>query len=140
MDVNLRPSFPPYFQNLFLPSGSENVAEEKKEVKILTPFGEVALPEISEVLPEFPPEIPKLDKRQSEAMSHAVAIDLSSIVGWIPVVGDVVADVAEDLHGAELRKLLTKEEMNRFVIEDKVAPTTVALARVFIKVPSKGER
>ena len=116
------------------------MAEEKKEFKILTPFGEVSLPEIREVLPEFPPEIPKLDKRQSEAMSHAVAIDLSSIVGWIPVVGDVVADVAEDLHGAELRKLLTKEEMNRFVIEDKVAPTTVALARVFIKVPSKGER
>ena len=113
------------------------MAAEKRELEIPTPFGPVTIPKLREALPAFPPEVPKMDERRSKAMSHAVAIDLSSVIGWIPIVGDVVADVAEDLHGAELRKLLTEEEMDRYVVEDKVAPSTVALARVFMKVPSK---
>lgn len=109
----------------------------EKEIEIPTPFGPVTLPKLREVLPPFPHEAPKMDERRSKAMSHAVATDLSTIVGWIPVVGDVIADVVEDLHGAELRKLLTKEEMDRYVVEDKVAPSTIALARVFMKIPVK---
>ena len=40
-------------------------------------------------------------------MLHAIAIDGSMVPGLIPFVGDVVADVVEDLHAAELRKILT---------------------------------
>ncbi|MFQ6076359.1 MAG: hypothetical protein ACE5Z5_09550 [Candidatus Bathyarchaeia archaeon] len=116
------------------------MAEEERKVEIPTPFGPVTLPKLREALPAFPPEVPKMDERRSKAMSHAVAIDLSSIIGWVPAVGDAIADVVEDLHGAELRKLLTKEEMDRYVVEDKVAPSTIALARVFMKIPLKEER
>ena len=104
------------------------------EGKLLpTPFGRVELPGIREILPEFPPKPPEMDERRSKAMQHAVAIDISSIIGWIPVVGDVVADIVEDLHGAELRKTLTKEEMELYTKYDKVSPSTIALARAFIK-------
>jgi len=110
----------------------------EEKVAIPTPFGAVSLP-----LPErptmAPPEPPEIDDRRMAALRHVVAIDLSGIVGWIPVVGDVVADVVEDLHGSELHRILTPEEYDRYLVEDKVAPSFIAMIRTFMKVPLKGE-
>jgi len=99
------------------------------EKRIPTPFGAVHLPEKK----IEPPKLPRLDEKSRSAMKHAIAIDLSMIPGLIPWVGDVVADVVEDLHGAELRKILTTKEYDRFLIEDKVAPATIAMARTLTK-------
>lgn len=99
------------------------------ETKVLTPFGAVHLPENKLGLPKMP----SLDERTRSAMKHAVAIDLSMIPGMIPWVGDVVADVVEDLHGAELRKILTPKEYDEFLKQDKVAPATIAMMRTLTK-------
>jgi len=99
------------------------------ETRIPTPFGAVHLPEKKIELPKLPP----FDEKSREAMKHAIGIDLSMIPGMIPFVGDVVADVVEDLHGAELRKVLTTKQYDRFLIEDKVAPATIAMARTLTK-------
>lgn len=103
--------------------------EKEDEIPLVTPFGLVHVPKLK--LPKLKP--PEMDERRGKAMAHTVAIDISSIVGWIPIVGDIVADVVEDLHGAELRKLLTPSEMNKYVKEDKVAPSSIALARTFME-------
>lgn len=96
------------------------------EWKIITPFGEVKFPK-----PSLPTEPPKFDERRRKILNHAIAIDLSSVIGWIPVVGDIVADVVEDVHGAELKKLMTAEEYEEYLKQDKVAPSTIAVIRTF---------
>lgn len=99
------------------------------ETRIPTPFGAVHLPEKKIELPKFP----TLDEKSRAAMKHAIAIDLSMIPGLLPFVGDVIADVVEDLHAAELRKILTSKQYDRFLIEDKVAPAVIAMARTLTK-------
>ncbi|MBA7666306.1 hypothetical protein ES703_74385 [subsurface metagenome] len=66
-------------------------------------------------------------------MGHAIAIDGSMVPGMIPFIGDVVADVVEDLHFAELRKLLTPDQYNEFIKQDKVSPATIAMMRALTK-------
>jgi len=66
-------------------------------------------------------------------MLHAIAIDGSMVPGLIPVVGDVVADVVEDLHFAELRNILTMEQYDEFIKQDKIAPATLAMMRALTK-------
>lgn len=99
------------------------------ETRIPTPFGAVHLPEKKIELPK----LPAFDEKSRAAMKHAIAIDLSMIPGLIPYVGDVVADVVEDLHAAELRKILNSKEYDRFLIEDKVAPAVIAMARTLTR-------
>lgn len=106
--------------------------EEKREFAVPTPFGEVHLPSFEEMIPKL--EAPKMDERRQRALLHGIAVDISSIIGWVPIVGDIVADVVEDLHGAELRRTLTGKEMDEFMIQDKVAPSTIALLRTFLKI------
>jgi len=101
----------------------------EKEIELPTPFGLVHLPKVK--IPKIKP--PEMDERRGKAMAHTAAIDISSIIGWIPIIGDIVADVVEDLHGAELRKLLTPSEMTKYVKEDKVAPSTIAMMRTFME-------
>ena len=67
------------------------------------------------------------------AMKHAIAIDLSMVPGIIPWVGDVVADITEDLHTAELRKILTNKQYDEFLKQDKIAPAAIAMMRVLTK-------
>lgn len=105
-----------------------------EETEIPTPFGTVHLPEIRELLPEFPPKAPKMDERRWDAMRNTLGIDLASIVGIIPVVGDIAADVAEDLHFRELRRILTSAELEEYLKQDQVAPSTIALIRTFMKI------
>ena len=99
------------------------------ETTIPTPFGSVHLPEHKVRLPKLPP----FDEKSRNAMKHAVAIDGSMVPGLIPFVGDVVADVVEDLHAAELRKLLSPGEYDEFLKQDKVAPATIAMVRTLTK-------
>ena len=99
------------------------------ETSIPTPFGKVSLPEHKIGLPQ----LPSLDEKTRSAMKHAIAIDGSMIPGLIPYVGDVIADVVEDLHAAELRKILTSKEYDEFLKQDKIAPATVAMARTLTK-------
>ncbi len=92
-----------------------------------TPFGGVrtgalGLPEIQAI---------KLDPRKREAFKATIAIDLSSLIGLVPLIGDVIADVTEDTFGAKLRDLLSTEEMNFYTEFDKTGPSTLALARAF---------
>lgn len=99
------------------------------ETTIPTPFGRVSLPEHKIERPR----LPSFDEKSRIAMKHAIAIDLSMIPGLIPWVGDVVADVVEDLHAAELRKILTSKQYDEFLKQDKIAPATIAMARTLTK-------
>ena len=99
------------------------------ETTVPTPFGSVHLPEYKIGLPR----LPSLDEKTRSAMKHAIAIDISMIPGLIPYVGDVIADVVEDLHAAELRKILTSKEYDEFLKQDKIAPATIAMARTLTK-------
>lgn len=99
------------------------------ETTIPTPFGKVHLPEQKLGLPKLPP----FDEKSRRAMLHAIAIDASMVPGMIPWVGDVVADVVEDLHAAELRRILTSEQYDEFLKQDKVAPATIAIMRALTK-------
>lgn len=100
------------------------------ETAVPTPFGTVHLPE-KELF--RPPRLPPLDQKSMAAMKHAIAIDLSFVPGLIPWVGDVVADIVEDLHVAELRKILTSAQYDEFLRQDKVSPATIAMMRALTK-------
>jgi len=99
------------------------------ETTIPTPFGSVHLPEHKLGLPKLPP----FDEKSRSAMLHAIAIDGAMVPGLIPVAGDLIADVVEDLHFAELRKLLTPNQYDEFIKQDKIAPATIAMARALTK-------
>jgi len=107
--------------------------DRKKPIPILTPFGKVEVPQ-----PELPPtEPPKMTKRRHEAMKDATATTLGQVLGLLPVVGDAMADVVEDLHGKELRDTLTERELTEYQKQDKVSPSVIALARTFMKIREK---
>ncbi len=99
------------------------------KTRVPTPFGTVYLPEHKIGLPKMP----SLDERTRSAMKHAVAMDLSLIPGLIPWVGDILSETVSDLHTAELRKILTPSQYDRFVKYDKVNPNTIALMRALGK-------
>jgi len=105
----------------------------KEELEIPTPFGTVRLPKPERIF--LPP--PQIDERRAKALRHVVASDLAAIFGIIPIVGDIIADVVEDLHGAELSRILTPEEQEEYRKQDKVAPSIIALLRTFSKIKLK---
>jgi len=92
--------------------------------KVEIPIVEVRLPAFE--LPEFPPKIPKLDDRQQEIMRHTVLEDLSDL---IPVIGDTIAD----LHYAKIKELMSSEEYEEFVEQNKTLPSSLAALKVFAK-------
>lgn len=100
-----------------------------QETRIDTPFGSVRAPEIG--LPDLKRLV--LDPRKRDAVKAAIAIDASGVVGLIPGVGDIAADVAEDTYGARLRQLLTTQEMNQYTRFDKLGPSTIAVVRTFMR-------
>ncbi len=99
------------------------------ETTVPTPFGKVRLPEQQLGLPKPPP----FDAKSRSAMLHAIAIDGAMVPGLIPFVGDVVSDVVEDLHFAELRQILSSAQYDEFLKQDKVAPAILAMARALTK-------
>lgn len=99
------------------------------KMRVLTPFGDVHLPEHKVGLPK----IPSFDEKSRNAMKHAIAIDGAMVPGLIPWIGNLVADLVEDLHAAELRKILTLEQYDEFLKQDKIAPATIAMMRTLTK-------
>ncbi|MBA7469170.1 hypothetical protein ES707_04436 [subsurface metagenome] len=96
---------------------------------IPTPFGKVSLPEHKIERPK----LPSLDEKSRNAMKHAIAIDGAMVPAMIPVVGDAVSDVIEDLHFAELRKTLTSQQYDEFIKQDKISPAIIAMMRALTK-------
>jgi len=87
--------------------------------KVPTPFGDINLPSM-----ESPVRgLPRVDTRRRAALRHATATDLAGILGLIPYIGSLVGGQIADLHFAEMRKILTPEEMNRYVEADKKIPS-----------------
>jgi len=97
-----------------------------KPIKLPTPFGEISTPPL-----ETPPiELPQIpDDRARKAIGHGLGEDAAQIIGLVPWVGDILEDILEDMHHAEIKKILTPEEYDRFAEYNKSFPTTVALAR-----------
>lgn len=98
--------------------------------EVPTPFGRVNLPAM-----EVPRRgLPQVDERRKRALRHAVATDLTGVLGLIPWVGGLVGGQIADLHGAEMRKILTRTEMDNFVKADKQIPSNgLALLYSFVK-------
>lgn len=106
-----------------------------------TPFGSVGLPNIC--LP--PLGFPKLDDRRREALGHAIGSDLARVVsmlpfGVIPVAGpmleiaaDAAQDVIEDMHRAEVKRVLNDSEYACFLENTKIGPDSLALIRCFLE-------
>lgn len=99
------------------------------ETRIPTPFGAVHLPEHKLGLPK----LPSIDEKSRSAMLHAVAIDGAMVPAMIPWGGDVISDIVEDLHFAELRKILTPKQYDEFIKQDKIAPAVIAMMRALTK-------
>ena len=97
------------------------------EREVNTPFGKVVAPEIS--LPAL--KAIELQPKRREALKAGIAIDASSIIGIIPVVGDIIADGVEDTFGAKLRDSLTTEEMDLYTKFDKAGPSALAIIRTY---------
>ena len=104
-------------------------APRLEERALQTPLGGIRTPEVSM------PQLGKIELNPNgrEALKAALAIDISSIVGLVPVVGDVLADVVEDTHGAKLRDSLTAEEMDLYSRYDKAGPSTLAMLRTLVR-------
>ena len=92
-----------------------------------TPLGTVRTPHLE--FPSFQP--PQMDDRRKKATKAAVAQDLAFLVGFIPVVGDAVADVVEDVYFQNIIDTLTPEEFETFKKLDTYNPSTVAMLRAF---------
>lgn len=99
-------------------------------VKLPTPFGgEISLPALGGPPVSFP-QPP--NGRNSKVIAHGLGQDLAQLVDYIPWVGTVIADILDDMHQAEIVKLLSPEEFQQFVKYNKVMPSSVALARAVL--------
>lgn len=91
-----------------------------------TPFGTIKLPDL-----ETPPlKLPKIpDDHARKAIGHGLGEDAAQIIGLIPWIGDIAEDILEDMHHAEIKKLLTAEEYRVFAEYNKSFPSAVAMIR-----------
>ena len=96
------------------------------EKRIPTPFGSVSLPEVDTPVVGKP----QMDQRRRKAVAHAVATDLSGVFGLIPWVGAMIGEQISDLHFAEVRRLLTDQELDKYIEADKKIPSN-ALAMLY---------
>ena len=95
-----------------------------------TPFGTVNLPRVERPKMGFP----QVDERRRKAVIHAFAADLSGVFSLIPYVGNLINEQLDDLHGAEIRRILTPEEYNRFERDDKKIPSNgLAMLYSFVR-------
>lgn len=92
-----------------------------------SPFGAVELPALE--LPEA--KLPAIDARRRQALKAAVGIDLSFLLAQIPLLGDALADIIEDIYLDRIRGLLTPEEFATFTKYDKIGPSTIAMIRTW---------
>lgn len=100
---------------------------ELPEIRVPGPFGTIGLP----ALKPPPPRLPEVDGRRRRGVKLAVLSDVASVVGVIPVVGDILSDIISDTATKELRDTLTPEEFERYLRHDRFGPSTVAIVRTF---------
>ena len=94
---------------------------------IPTPFGgSIKLPDL-ETPPLKLPSIP--DERGMKAIGHSLGEDVAQIIGIIPWVGGILEDILEDMHHAEIAKILTPDEYKKFTEYNKIFPSAVAMIR-----------
>lgn len=93
---------------------------------IPTPFGKIKLPDL-ETPPLKLPSIP--DDHARRAIGHGLGEDAAQIIGLIPWMGDIVEDILEDMHHAEIKNILTADEYRKFAQYNKSFPTAVAMIR-----------
>lgn len=122
------PKLPKFIEETKLAKLMDEGIDFLPELKIPSPFGTVRLPKYG--LPPLKP--PRMDERRAKALGHAAGVTAAQVVGLIPWIGDAAADVVEDLHGKEIKSILTTEEYAEYLKHDKVAPSIVAMVRTFI--------
>ena len=100
------------------------------EKEVQTPFGSINLPSMeTPVLAS-----PQVDNRRRKALKHALATDLTGVLGLIPYVGNLIGGQIADLHFAEMKKILTSQELDRYVEADKRIPSNgLALLYSFVR-------
>lgn len=89
--------------------------------EISTPFGKIKIADVE--IPSL--EIPKLDERRKEAIKQTIGADAASIFNLIPYLGGFISEQISDLHMAEVKKLLTSDEFNQYIEEEKRYPTNI---------------
>lgn len=94
--------------------------------EIPTPFGAIKLPDF-ETPPLKLPQVP--DDHARKAIGHSLGEDAAQIVGLIPWAGDILEDILEDMHHAEIKNLLTTDEYRKFAEYNKSFPSAVAMIR-----------
>lgn len=99
-----------------------------EERPFATPFGTIKLPEFS------PPILPMVTDAPGsiEALKAAAAIDLSFPISFVPVIGDLVADVVEDIYAEKLKAVLTAQQYTDYIRHDKMGPSSVAVMRALV--------
>ncbi|GAI64135.1 unnamed protein product [marine sediment metagenome] len=122
------PKLPKFLEETKLAKIAEEGVDFLPELKIPSPFGTIKLPKYG--LPPLKP--PKIDSRRRKALGHAAGVTAAQVIGLVPWAGDAVADIIEDLHGKEIKSILSSEEYDEYLKHDKVAPSIVAMVRTFI--------
>jgi N-formylglutamate amidohydrolase len=91
------------------------------DIRIPSPFGTVELPSLE--VPSL--KMPKLDERRKEAIRQTIGADAATIFNLIPYVGGFISEQIGDLHMREVHKLLTSEEWNQYMDEERRYPTNI---------------
>ena len=101
------------------------------EITLPTPLGTVKVTKEINPWPKLTP--PVIDSRRKEAIKASVAVDLASLLGLIPVVGDYLSEEMSDIYMHRLRETLTPREMELFQKYDKLNPLdTMACVRALV--------
>lgn len=78
-----------------------------------------------------------MDDRRKHATKAAVAQDLAFVVGFVPVLGDAIADVVEDAYFRNIQETLTPAEFETYKQLDIYNPSVIAMLRTLTKHPLK---
>lgn len=106
------------------------------ERKIPTPLGTLIAPRLS--LPEV--SAPKMQEREKAMVKAAVGVDVSRIVGVVPIVGDALGSFIQDFFIANIYDTLTPEEAHSFSRINKISPSsTLAMMQLWVERRRNGK-
>ena len=99
-------------------------------LKLPTPFGgQIELPPV-ETPPLRPLKAPAIE--DARLIAHGVGEDAAGIFGIIPYFGSLLQDSLQDMHYAEIKKLLPADKFPIFTEYNKAFPSGIALARTLL--------
>ena len=77
--------------------------------------------------------------RRVEALNMSIVRDVGGwLLGQVPLLGELIADVYEDNLWADMRKRLTAQEVDIFTEVTRWYPDTLALLATYQRVPERG--